>query len=154
MYTAQRVEYSGGSFFGKELDRPTRTLLSFLINSLNCGYQDMICFVPVVTLDWKILLQSFIKVFSCLEEIGFRTIVVLADGHKTNTKFFMELCGGQLKIQTPNPVHGLWPLFLMYDPVHILKNFFNNFERKRYAINNECGNYFSIMCFRGAGRKF
>ena len=91
----------------------------------------MICFVPVVTLDWKILLQNFTIVFSTLEDIGFRPIVVLADGHKTNTKFFAELSGGQIKVQTPNPVHGLWPLFLMYDPVHIMKNFYNNFERKR-----------------------
>ena len=131
IYTAKRVEYSGGSFLGQELNEPTRTLLGFLVNSIRGKFQDMVCLVPVVTLDWKILLHSFLKVFTALEEIGFRPLILLSDGHKTNTKFFTELCNGLLKTRIHNPHHGLWPLFLLYDPVHIMKNFFNNFERKK-----------------------
>ena len=134
VYTSQRVEYSGGSFFGQESDAPTRTLLSFLIESMHGQYQDMVAMIPVVTLDWKILLSTFYKVFESLEEVGFRPVVVLGDGHKTNTKFFTELGDGVLKTQIPNPIHGLWPLFILYDPVHLMKNFYNNFERKRYTI--------------------
>lgn len=71
MYTAQRVEYSGGQIFGFEGGLPTRTLLSFLINSILGKYNDLVCFVPVVTLDSAQLQKHFMKVLESILQIGF-----------------------------------------------------------------------------------
>jgi hypothetical protein len=131
VYTAQRVEYVGGSFFGNETGSPTRTLLSFLVSSLGGSYEDMICFIPTVTLNWSTLLKHFSTVLSSLHSIGFNVVLVLLDGHKTNIKFFLELGNGHKEICIQHPFNTSSKLFLMFDPVHIFKNFYHNFERKR-----------------------
>lgn len=125
------MEYSGGCFFGNESGTPTRTLLSFLITSIGGNYEDLVCFFPQVTLHWPVLKKNFEMVLKALQEIGFRVVVVILDGHKTNVRFFVELCSGELKISIQNPVDLNSPLFLMFDPVHLFKNFYNNFERHK-----------------------
>ena len=111
---------------------PTRTLLAFMINSLGGRFDDVVCFIPTVTLRWEALMSHFQKVFSALHSIGFQTVAVGTDGHKTNVKFFTELSGGNLTVAVPNPLENSLPVFLIFDPVHLMKNFFNNFQRKRY----------------------
>jgi hypothetical protein len=125
------MEYSGGRFFGNESGTPTRTLLSFLITSIGGNYEDMICFFPQVTLNWKVLLKHFEIVLKAIQEVGFHVVVVILDGHKTNMRFFVELCGGRLKISIQNPADINLPLYLTFDPVHVFKNFYNNFERRK-----------------------
>jgi hypothetical protein len=132
VYTAQRVEYSGGSFYGNENEEPTKTLLSFLISSVCGSYEDLVCFIPIVTLTWEILLAHFLKVLEALTKIGFQVLPVLADGHKTNARFFKELGKGELKVSVRHPFNPDWPLYLLFDPVHLMKNFYNNFERHKY----------------------
>jgi hypothetical protein len=134
VYTAQRVEYAGGNFFGNETGSPTRTLLSFLVTSLGGAYEDMVCFIPTVTLNWSILLSNFLKVLRALHSIGFSIVLVLVDGHKTNIKFFLELAMRSQEICIPHPFDSSSPLFLMFDPVHLFKNFYHNFQKRRYSI--------------------
>ena len=97
VYTSQRVDYSGGNFFGQECDEPTRTLLAFMISSVSGSYEDVVCFVPVVTLNSGVLRQHFSKVVEELGKIGFATLVSITDNHKTNLKFFTELGAGVLR---------------------------------------------------------
>ena len=104
-------------------------MLSFLVSSLGGSYSDLVCFVPVVTLNWNILLFHFKKVMSALQTIGLNVLLIIVDGHKTNVRFYVELCEGNLKVSTSHPFNLDRPLFLMFDPVHLFKNFFNNFER-------------------------
>ena len=125
------MEYSGGCFFGNESGTPTRTLLSFLVTSIGGNYEDLICFFPQVSLNWLILLKHFEKVMAALHEVGLHVVVVILDGHKTNVRFYVELCGGHLTISIQHPMDLSSPLFLMFDPVHIFKNFYNNFERHK-----------------------
>jgi hypothetical protein len=131
VYTTQRADFSGGNIFGHELDKPTRTLLSFLINSVGGNYTDLICFIPVVTLNWTAQLQHFKNVATALDQIGFDVLLVITDGHRTNVRFFTELSEGDLKVRIQNPTSIERPLFLLFDPVHLMKNLFNNFQRKR-----------------------
>jgi len=130
VYTSQWVDYSGGSFFGNGEDGPTRTLLSFLISAVAGNYSDLVCFVPVVTLDVQKLMKHFLKVAEELELIGFKVLVVITDNHKVNVKLFSELSKGNLKPRIWHPFAS-HRLFLLFDPVHLMKNFFNNFQRKR-----------------------
>ena len=109
----------------------------------------MVCFAPTVTLDWSALLQHFRNVFQALHNIGFRTIVVGLDGHKTNVKFFTQLSGGDLRIRIQNPFDNSLPVFLLFDSVHLMKNFFNNFKRKRYQSLFKSINQTSILLKSG-----
>ena len=127
VYTFQRVEYSGGLFYGNELGEPTRTLLSFFASSIGGNYEDMICFFPIRTLTWATLYEKFLKVVEELHKIGLYTCLALADGHKTNVKFYTELCNGHLRASIQHPLEPEVPLYLMFDPVHLFKNFYHNF---------------------------
>ena len=131
VYTSQRAEYKGGKFFGHEQGVPTRTLLSFLISSLGGQYEDLVCFVPTVTLNAQSLFQHFQAVLKSLMSIGFFVAVILVDGHRINMKFFADLGNGSLEICIQNPLQAHSKLFLMFDPVHLYKNFYHNFERQR-----------------------
>ena len=131
VYTSQRAEYKGGHFFGCENGTPTRTLLSFLVTSLCGHYEDLVCFVPTITLNSAALHQHFRKVVTALLDVGFFVVLVLLDGHKTNIKFFTELGEGSLEISIQNPLYTELKMFTMFDPVHLYKNFYHNFERNR-----------------------
>ncbi len=103
-----------------------------MVNSVCEKYEDLVCFVPVVTLTWEILIKHFMIVLEALEKIGFQVLLILSDGHKTNVKLYIELGQGNLKPRIPHPFRPDEPLFLLFDPVHLMKNFYNNFERHRF----------------------
>ncbi len=132
VYTSQRVEYVGGNFFGNENGDPTRTLLSFMVTSLCGSYEDMVCYVPIITLNWSLLLGHFNTVLTALQSVGLNVALVLVDGHKTNIRFFLELGQGSHEIEIQHPVQTDARLFLMFDSVHIFKNFYHNFHSHRY----------------------
>ena len=48
VYSAKRVEYTGGNFYGNENDKVTKTLLCIMIRSLGAKYNDMIAMHPIV----------------------------------------------------------------------------------------------------------
>ena len=91
----------------------------------------MVCFIPTTSLTSASLLHHFNMVLNKLQAIGFHVNLVLADGHKTNIKFFSELGKGclELFIQNSGPESAF---FTMFDPVHIFKNFYHNFQRTKY----------------------
>jgi hypothetical protein len=132
VYTAQRVEYVGGNFFGNENGESTRTLLSFLVSSLRGSYEDLICYVPITTLNWSTLLEHFNTVLKALFTVGLSVVLVLVDGHRTNIRFFSELGEGHCEITIQHPFDPESKLFTLYDPVHIFKNFYHNFHTHRY----------------------
>ena len=133
VYTSQRVEYVGGQFFGNENQAPTKTLLSFFLSSLHGSYEDLVCFVPMTSLTSSSLLRHFDDAIAKLQAIGFDVKLVLTDGHKTNIKFFTELGKGTLELHIQNSVPES-SFFTMFDPVHIFKNFYHNFQRNRCVI--------------------
>ena len=75
--------------------------------------------------------QQFIEVLKSLNLVGFKVILSVTDGHRTNVKFYTELCGSLLRVSIPHPIEAGSRLFLLFDPVHLMKNFYNNFQRKR-----------------------
>ena len=132
VFTSQRVEYVGGQFFGNENQAPTKMLLSFFLSSLHGSYEDLVCFVPMTSLTAASLLHHFDVVLTKIQAIGFDVKLVLTDGHKTNIKFFSELGKGALELFIQNRADSSF--FTMFDPVHIFKNFYHNFQRNRYEM--------------------
>jgi hypothetical protein len=102
-----------------------------LATSLGGSYEDMICYIPTSTLNWSSMMTHFQKVLEALIKVGFSVVLILCDGHKINVKFFIELGNGSLELSVPNPFNSSMPIFTMFDPVHLFKNFYHNFERKR-----------------------
>ena len=118
-------------YWSQENEEPTRTLLSFFITSVCGSYEDLICFVPCVTLSWEKLLTNFMQVGRVLHSIGFQVLPILTDGHKTNVRFFKELSGGHTGSPIVNPFDASLPMFPLFDPVHLMKNLYSNFQRRR-----------------------
>lgn len=84
VYTAQRVEYSNGSFVGLTEDGlPAKTVLAFMIQSLAGKYKDVVCLIPVNKLDTVTLRTWFDKVMDALDDFFF-VVAVSTDNHVCN----------------------------------------------------------------------
>ena len=62
-------------------------------------------------------------------EIGCEVYLTMSDGHDSNVKFFRLLHKDGLKYSIQNPFDTDKLVFLMFDPVHLFKNFYNNFMK-------------------------
>ena len=153
IYTARRVEYDNGKFTGLDGDgNPSKTVLTFMVQSLACSYRDVVCIIPVATLTVALLREYFETVMLELRAL-FIVQRICADNNPLNRydiclKFtfhvqyfstgfifcrslFVDLCAGSLK---PKVYHPWFPgdyLFLSFDPTHNLKNVFNNWTSKK-----------------------
>jgi len=84
VYTAQRVEYTNGTFVGlTEEGSPAKTVLAFMVQSICGNYKDVVCLVPVDKLDSSLLKCWFFKVMEFLKGI-FNVVAVSADNHVCN----------------------------------------------------------------------
>ena len=132
MHTNQRIEYTNGKFFGLEEGKIVKTMLGFMVSSLGGPYSDMVALCQMTKLDSSILMQNYIKVLKTLTECGFVVVVNSADNHAINQKFFThDLCGGKLLPFIPHPFINNAKIFLLFDPVHIFKNIYNNFVNRK-----------------------
>ncbi len=131
IHSAQRVEYAGGQLYGKEGDKATKTVLSFMVKSIAGKYSDIVALFPVSNLDSKILQETFLKVVSELTKLGLKVVAISVDNATPNRKFFIQLCGGSLSPSVPHPVSKNEVLFLLFDSVHNFKNLYNNFHNRR-----------------------
>ena len=84
IHTANRIEYSKGSFQRlAENGMPSKTVLSFMVQSVHGKCKDIVCLIPVHRLDYSILLSWFHKVMVALHDI-FLIVAVSADNHLCN----------------------------------------------------------------------
>lgn len=66
-----------------------------------------------------------------IRSVSLDVVAISVDNAATNRKFYTDmLCGGQLKINIFDEVSNQ-PIYLLFDPVHTLKNIYNNFQKKR-----------------------
>jgi hypothetical protein len=127
IYSAKRAEFSGGTFYGVELGEPTKTMLCVMIKSVAGKSKDMVAMMPLVKIDSKILDCLVKQVLVAVQSVGFKVVALLTDAHSSNRKLYAdELCNGKLQFSIPNPANESSRIFLLFDPVHIYKNFFNN----------------------------
>jgi len=77
------------------------------------------------------LFDCYNEVMSLLRRIAMTIVPILVDNAATNRKFFIDcLCGGNLSRSILDPVTGQ-PMFLIFDPVHTIKNVYNNFQGQK-----------------------
>lgn len=133
VYSAKRIEYMNGQFYGLENSQVTKTLLCFMVKSLSGKYEDVVAMVPLATLTSEIIFKWWDKVLKTVTEIGFDIAATLTDAHSSNRRFFAkDLCKGKMATYVLNPYNKSSKIFLVFDSVHIFKNFYNNFLNRRF----------------------
>ena len=97
------------------------------------------------------LQQHTLEVLKMVENLGLIVVALIGDGLSSNVSLFKRFGGGVLKSMVPNPANPQRTLFLLLDPVHICKNVYNNFQRRKrfvYPQMLECqGNYPDMESF-------
>ena len=83
VYTAQRMEYTNGSFIGVTEGASAKTVLTFMIQSVKGKYKDVICLIPIHKLSTVLLWKWFDLVMSALNDL-FLVVAVSADNHVCN----------------------------------------------------------------------
>jgi hypothetical protein len=132
VYCSKRVEYQNGQIFGKEKEGATSTLLCFMIKSLAGNYRDVVTMIPLSHINSGIISDAFNSVLKAVTDTGFNVVASICDAHAANRKFYAkELCGGELKLSIDNPYKKSSPIFLLFDPTHIFKNFYTNLLNKK-----------------------
>ena len=69
-----------------------------------------------------------------VSNLGFNVTDTMTVGHSSNVKFFTKLSKGVLLPSIPNPFNLEKQIFLLFDPVHLFKNIYNNFRSKELFI--------------------
>ena len=68
---------------------------------------------------------------SLLRRTAMNIVAILVDNAATTWKFFTKcLCSGNLYSSILHPVTGQ-PVFLIFNPVHTMKNVYNNFHSRK-----------------------
>lgn len=124
VYCAKRVEFAGGKLFGLENESASKTLLCFMIRSVAGKYRDMVAMHPISKIDSSVIEKFYQQVLSAVTDIGLTVVSVSTDGHSANRKFFEQLCGGKI---APLVEADGEKIHLLFDPVHLFKNFYTNF---------------------------
>ena len=84
IYSAQRVEYSGGDIVGVASDgSAAKTVLAFMVNSLSSKYDDILLLIPVHRLTSTQLKESFISILNQIKEF-FLVVGISTDNLSTN----------------------------------------------------------------------
>ena len=85
VYTAAKVEYENGEFVGRtEEGEIAKTLLVYMVHSLNSKYKDVVKLIPVAKYNKETLQVCTLSVVKKLGEVGFKVQVLSADNHAVN----------------------------------------------------------------------
>jgi len=127
------------------------TLLCFMVKSLAGKYKDIVALYSMDRLTAAKQHACYQEVMTTLHSTALNVVAVSVDNAATlstfhnfsiremksavanhaDRKFFVDfLCDGTLKTQVVDSVTGQ-PMFLIFDPVHTIKNVYNNFQRRK-----------------------
>ena len=78
--------------------------------------------------------DCYLEVMTLLWSVGFNVVAISVDNATTNLTFFINcLCGSDLKTSINDPVPKQ-PIFLIFDPVHDIKNVYNNLQNRQHFV--------------------
>lgn len=147
IYIAKRVEYTAGEIQGLTADGTVAsTLLCFMVKSLTSKYKDLVAIYPVNKLTASKQYECYKEVVTLIESVSLNVTAISVDNAAVNRKFFTDfLCDGTLKTSVLHPVTKQ-PIFLIFDPVHNLKNLYNNFQARKVFKCPPCGQNLLAEC--------
>ena len=94
-------------------------------------YKDLVGIYPVHKLTAAKQHQCYLEVMSLLRSVAMNVVAISVDNASTNRKFFVDfICGGNLQTHITDTVTGQ-PIYLIFDPVHDVKNVYNNFQSRK-----------------------
>ena len=132
IYLSKRIEATRGEIFGlTEESEVATTALCFMIKSLSSNYQDMVAVYPVKKLKAETQKQCYDKIMHLLHSVGFNVVAISCDNAAVNRKFYINLCNGTLINESITNDFGGGKIFLIFDPTHVIKNIYDNFQSKR-----------------------
>ena len=146
VYLFKRIEYSGNKIYGVTDDlHAATTILCFMVKSIKGKYRDVVSLFPINILTAEKLRQCFEDTMKTLRNVGLNVIGISVDSASVNRKFYSDICNGNLQTHVTDPVTER-PIFLLFDPVHGIKNVYNNFQKKKSFSCPALQNYFPDGC--------
>ena len=121
----------------KNPQKIAKTVFGFMIKSVFGNYQEIVSLIPSfrdTSFDLVKLTHDAMKLIS---DLGGKILTIITDNNRVNVKLFKLIGIRDGSLYTTNPINGDL-LFAMYDTVHLLKNFRNNWHnKKKYKQKNE-----------------
>jgi len=139
IYIAKRVEYSGGEMQGLTPDDSVAsTLLCFMVKYLTSKYKDLVAmymgYIATRSLHMGCKLTAtkqydwHQEVATLLRDINLNVVAISVDNATANRKVLVDcLCGENLRTFFTDPISNQ-QIYLIFDPVHDLKNVYNSFQ--------------------------
>ena len=154
--------YKGGKIFGSSFIQtnsshpennffesdPANTVLAFQVTSLFTKWSEIVRLLPCCNAKSSDLLPVVKQVVIDIEKCGLKVVVICTDDYQLNVSLFKSLAGSaSLQLTCPNPSDPNRSIFLMFDPVHIVKcirnNWINQKDTNTTFIFPSIDNYFS-----------
>ena len=138
VHSDSKVQYKNGNFYGLENGVVTKSLLCTMLKSVAGKYRDIISMSPISNISSEKVRTVWMNVAENLTKLGFDVAVSMNDGHPSNVRFFSLLLGKTIPralqdsshcgLFLPNPYQSEKKIFLAFDPTHLFKNFYGNFQ--------------------------
>ncbi|KAL3243013.1 hypothetical protein MRX96_020690 [Rhipicephalus microplus] len=102
-------------------------LLCFVLRGLSTAYVITVGYFFTRCLRSEQLCSMTMNVMKAVEDVGFRVTRIVTDNHQSNVALFKSLSeDGMLALVVPHTLRQGDPLFLSFDPNHLIKNLRNN----------------------------
>ena len=110
-------------------------VVCFMIVGLKSNVPYIIRSVPETKIKGKWLKEEIFRVIDVLHEFGFNVRGVVCDNHPNNVSAFREISDYTKEVDELRVWINDKPIYLFYDPVHLIKNVNNNLlESKRFLF--------------------
>ena len=132
MQSKYSVLFTGGEIFGyavdtKEKDKLATTLLCIMVKCMFTGERFLVKLLPCHALKADFMYKVICDTIEQIERCGGNVRGIICDNNRVNQKCFNLFTPiGEKRWIVHSPAVRGKELFLIYDPVHLIKNIRNN----------------------------
>lgn len=135
IHVNQAYNYKCGSLSGiaenSQQAVAAKTVQAFLISSAFGNFKQVVALKSVLNLTGSELADLTMKAVKLVQDSGFVVISIISDNNRINRNMMSILSGGTLSIKIKNPKYEHLNIYLLFDPVHILKSIRNNWLNQK-----------------------
>lgn len=136
VYIKASLTYRGGSIYGYAVDYPGKLATTFLCVMVKCFFGSksfLVKLIPCHALKSDFQYTVVTDVILSLEKCGASVVALVCDNNRVNQRFFnmFSVTDPACPWVAQSPVDPARPLFLIFDPVHILKNIRNSWMTEK-----------------------